>query len=50
MAGSNLAVLVLLESIQFALDNDPAPVLIIMLVGIRILEEGRVSQSNMANK
>jgi hypothetical protein len=37
-AGANVAVLVLLDSTQFAMDNDPAPVLIGLLVTIRILE------------
>ena len=39
MAGSNLGVLVILDSIQFALNNDPVPVLITLLVAIQILEE-----------
>jgi hypothetical protein len=41
MAGANVAVLVMLDAIQFAMDNDPAPVLITLLVGIRILEQSR---------
>lgn len=40
MAGANVAVLVILDAIQFAMDNDPAPVLITLLVSIRILEQG----------
>jgi hypothetical protein len=37
-AGANVAVLVVLDATQFAMDNDPAPVLISLLVAIRILE------------
>ena len=38
-AGANVAVLAVLDALRYALDNDPAPVLIALLVGIRILED-----------
>lgn len=37
-AGANLGVLVLLDAMQFAMDNDPALVLVSLLLVIRILE------------
>jgi hypothetical protein len=39
-AGVNVAVLAVLDATRFALDNDPAPTLLGLLVAIRILEEG----------
>jgi hypothetical protein len=38
VAGCNLAVVAILDALQFAMDNDPAPTLIALLVAIRILE------------
>jgi hypothetical protein len=38
-AGANVTVLVVLDAVRFAMDNDPAPVLISLLVSIRILEK-----------
>lgn len=40
MAGANVAVLVALDYMQFAMDNDPAPVLVTLLVSIHIFERG----------
>lgn len=37
-AGCNLAVVATLDAMQFAMDNDPAPTLLALLVTIRILE------------
>ena len=37
-AGANVAVLVVFDTVKFAMDNDPAPVLVSLLVAIRILE------------
>lgn len=37
-AGANVAVLAVLDALRYAMDNDPAPVLVALLVGIRILE------------
>jgi hypothetical protein len=39
VAGSSLAVLAVLDAMRFAIDNDPAPTLVALLVTIRILEE-----------
>ena len=36
-AGCNLAVIATLDAMQFAMDNDPAPTLIALLVVMRIL-------------
>jgi hypothetical protein len=41
MAGANVSVLVILDAIRFAMDNDPAPVLLTLLVTIRVLESPR---------
>jgi hypothetical protein len=38
VAGSNLVVLTLLDAMRFAVDNDPALILVTLLVSIRILE------------
>ena len=38
VAGCNVAVLAVLDIMRFAMDNDPAPTLIALLVAIRILE------------
>jgi hypothetical protein len=38
VAGSNLVVLTLLDAMRFAVDNDPALILVAVLVSIRILE------------
>jgi hypothetical protein len=38
-AGANLAVLTLLDALRFAMDNDPAPTLLALLVTIRIWED-----------
>jgi hypothetical protein len=37
-AGSNVAVLAVLDAIGYAMDNDPAPVLVALLVAIQILQ------------
>jgi len=37
-AGSNVAVLAVLDALRYAMDNDPAPVLIALLVAIQILQ------------
>jgi hypothetical protein len=37
--GTNVGVLVILDAARFAMDNDPVPVLISLLLAIRILEE-----------
>lgn len=39
MAGANMGVLLLLEAMQFAMDNDPAPTLMTLLIAIQILEQ-----------
>lgn len=39
VAGSSLAVLAVLDAMRFAIDNDPAPTLVALMVTIRILEE-----------
>jgi hypothetical protein len=41
VAGCNLAIVAVFDALQFAMDNDPAPTLIALLVGIRILEAPR---------
>jgi hypothetical protein len=38
IAGANMAVLVLLDAMTFAMDNDPAPTLMTLLVSIQIFE------------
>ena len=38
IAGTNIAVLALLDALRFAMDADPAPTLLALLVGVRILE------------
>jgi hypothetical protein len=40
MAGANVAVLVVLDAMKVPMDNDPAPVLMAVLVTFRILEKG----------
>jgi hypothetical protein len=37
-AGSSVAVLAALDAIAYAMDNDPAPVLVAMLIGLQILQ------------
>lgn len=37
--GSNVAVLVVLDAMRFATDNDPAPTLLALLIMVRILED-----------
>lgn len=37
--GSNVAVLVVLDAMRFATDNDPAPTLVALLIMVRILED-----------
>lgn len=39
IAGGNVGVLVLLDAMQFAMDNDPAPTLVALLITIQIFEE-----------
>jgi hypothetical protein len=39
LAGVNVGVLALLDSMQFAMDNDPAPTLLALLITIRILDD-----------
>lgn len=39
MAGANVAVLVILDAVRVPMDNDPAPVLIAILVAFRIMEK-----------
>ena len=41
VAGGNLAVLVVLDAARFAVDNDPAPTLLAILIAIRVLEAGK---------
>jgi hypothetical protein len=38
VAGVNIAVLVVLDALRFATDNDPFPTLIALLTAVRILE------------
>ena len=40
IAGGNVGVLVLLDAMQFAMDNDPAPTLVALLIAIQIFERG----------
>ena len=39
IAGANMGVLVLLDAMQFAMDNDPALILISLLLVVRVLEQ-----------
>lgn len=39
IAGGNIGVLAILETLRFAMDADPAPTLLALLVGVQILEE-----------
>jgi hypothetical protein len=39
-AGTNMAVAATLEALRFAMDDDPAPTLVSLLLVIRILENG----------
>ena len=45
LAGCNLAVLATLDALRFAIDDDPAPVLLALLTGIRILENSGAALS-----
>ena len=38
VAGANLGVLMLLDAMQFAMDNDPGLILISLLLVVRVLE------------
>jgi hypothetical protein len=40
VAGINIGVLALLDAMRFAMDADPAPTLLALLVSVQILEEG----------
>ena len=40
VAGCNLAVLVVLDAARFAVDNDPAPTLLAILIAIHVLNAG----------
>jgi hypothetical protein len=40
VAGINIGVLALLDALRFAMDADPAPTLLALLVSVQILEEG----------
>ena len=40
VAGCNMAVLAALDALRFAMDDDPAPTLVALLVAIRIVAEG----------
>lgn len=40
VAGINIGVLALLDTLRFAMDADPAPTLLALLVSVQILEEG----------
>jgi hypothetical protein len=44
VAGSNMAVLAALDSLRFAMDDDPAPTLVALLTVIRILEESQTDK------
>lgn len=39
IAGTNIGVLVLLDTLRFAMDTDPAPTLLALLIAIRIFED-----------
>ena len=39
-AGSNVAVLATLDALAYVMDNDPAPVLVALLIGLQILQSG----------
>lgn len=47
IAGTNLAIIATLDALRFAIDDDPAPTLLALLVTIKILEEaaGRQGQT-----
>lgn len=46
IAGCNTAVLVVLDAMRFAMDADPAPTLLALLVAVQIWEEARSRESN----
>lgn len=46
VAGCNMAVLAVLDALRFAMDDDPAPTLVALLIVIRILEESSPGLKN----